>query len=437
VEGAHGAHGVAGATAFATPALAAPIYFNRQVVPDPAQLRSSVDSGVIWPRVPTGVYCHHRQVPRSPEHHRASTKSLSADSLRCVNAVEYETSAARAGRRPGCGPIGNWAWLRSGLIWPMRTRAATILIMTLAVAAAGCASGGDEETIGPEDLAENGRFYNELDPAEARRLAGLCLRSEQAARTGTPAGRQLQTLSAEDLAFALKTFYAGEHARVRISDACARLALKAVTKVELTVDIPGDRFVGFGTTTRSSHYLLRGTVEREGATVSVAEANRNTSGADASGWAEERDAAVRNGRWRLRVPVRNRGDDNSYRITAQSDTHRRAHLYVGIVRRLPIEQERATGERRAALREERRQAGVAETTRSFSGNGRQNLGTVRVPKELTLYWTCDGGVFQILADGGLFVNSHRSTGTSAVAAGTYHNVVVNAVCNWTIRIKPD
>jgi hypothetical protein len=53
---AYGAHGVAGATAFASPALPAPIYFNRQVVPDPARRRSSVDGGVIWPRVPAGVY---------------------------------------------------------------------------------------------------------------------------------------------------------------------------------------------------------------------------------------------------------------------------------------------------------------------------------------------------------------------------------------------
>jgi hypothetical protein len=52
----YGAHGVAGATAFATPALPAPIYFNRLVVPDPARRRSSVDGGVIWPRVPGGVY---------------------------------------------------------------------------------------------------------------------------------------------------------------------------------------------------------------------------------------------------------------------------------------------------------------------------------------------------------------------------------------------
>jgi hypothetical protein len=53
---AYGAHGVAGATAFATPPLPPPIYFNSQVVPDPAQRRSSVDGGVIWPRIPPGVY---------------------------------------------------------------------------------------------------------------------------------------------------------------------------------------------------------------------------------------------------------------------------------------------------------------------------------------------------------------------------------------------
>jgi hypothetical protein len=302
----------------------------------------------------------------------------------------------------------------------MRTRALITLIAALGAAVAGCACGGDEETIGLEDLAENGRFYNGLEPAEARRLVALCLSSEQAERTGTPVGRRLQKLSAADLAFALNTFYAGEHERVPIRDACARLALKAVTKVELTVDIPGDRFVGFWTTTPSSHYLLRGTVEPERATVSVAEANRNMFGADASGWAEERDAAVRNGRWRLRVPVRNRGDNNSYRITAHSETHRPARLYVGIVRNLPNDQERAMRE-----------------GRSFSGKGRKNLGTVRVPEALTLRWTCDGRVFQILADGSLLVNSHRRSGVSAVAAGTYHDVVVNAIGNWTITIKPD
>jgi hypothetical protein len=53
---AFGAHGVAGATASTTPALGSPTYFNEDVVPDPAQQRSSIDGGVIWTRVPAGVY---------------------------------------------------------------------------------------------------------------------------------------------------------------------------------------------------------------------------------------------------------------------------------------------------------------------------------------------------------------------------------------------
>jgi len=52
----YGAHGVPGATAWATPRLPSPVYFNDQVIPDPGQQRSSVDGGVIWTRVPAGVY---------------------------------------------------------------------------------------------------------------------------------------------------------------------------------------------------------------------------------------------------------------------------------------------------------------------------------------------------------------------------------------------
>jgi hypothetical protein len=58
----YGAHGVAGATASATPALPEPVYFNENVIPDPLQELSSIDGGVVWTRVPTGVYrisAHH------------------------------------------------------------------------------------------------------------------------------------------------------------------------------------------------------------------------------------------------------------------------------------------------------------------------------------------------------------------------------------------
>jgi hypothetical protein len=53
---AYGAHGVAGATAFARPDLGKPIYFNEQVLPDRTRTESSVDGGVIWTEVPSGVY---------------------------------------------------------------------------------------------------------------------------------------------------------------------------------------------------------------------------------------------------------------------------------------------------------------------------------------------------------------------------------------------
>jgi hypothetical protein len=53
---AYGAHGVAGAVAAAEPALPRPIYFNEEVFPDRTRRSSSIDGGVLWPVVPTGVY---------------------------------------------------------------------------------------------------------------------------------------------------------------------------------------------------------------------------------------------------------------------------------------------------------------------------------------------------------------------------------------------
>jgi hypothetical protein len=60
---AYGAHGVAGATATATPTLPPPVYFNAAVLPDPAQVLSSPDGGVVWTGVPAGVYTIRGQHP--------------------------------------------------------------------------------------------------------------------------------------------------------------------------------------------------------------------------------------------------------------------------------------------------------------------------------------------------------------------------------------
>ncbi|WCB96968.1 hypothetical protein DSM104299_05738 [Baekduia alba] len=61
----YGAHGVAGATASATPALPAPVYFNKDVIPDRSQPMSSADGGVIWPVVPAGRYTIKASHPTS------------------------------------------------------------------------------------------------------------------------------------------------------------------------------------------------------------------------------------------------------------------------------------------------------------------------------------------------------------------------------------
>jgi len=49
-------HGVEGATVAIEPASATPIYFNSDVLPDSAQLTTSIDGGVLFPNVPPGEY---------------------------------------------------------------------------------------------------------------------------------------------------------------------------------------------------------------------------------------------------------------------------------------------------------------------------------------------------------------------------------------------
>jgi hypothetical protein len=49
-------HGVEGATVAIEPPLATPIYFNEDVLPDAAQLTTSIDGGVLFPNVPAGEY---------------------------------------------------------------------------------------------------------------------------------------------------------------------------------------------------------------------------------------------------------------------------------------------------------------------------------------------------------------------------------------------
>lgn len=79
---AFGAHGVAGATAAATPALPDPVYFNESVIPDPSRTESSEDGGVVWTEVPRGDY----RVEASHATERFAEFSASCEPGRLVNA---------------------------------------------------------------------------------------------------------------------------------------------------------------------------------------------------------------------------------------------------------------------------------------------------------------------------------------------------------------
>ena len=68
---------------------------------------------------------------------------------------------------------------------------------------------------------------------------------------------------------------------------------------------------------------------------------------------------------------------------------------------------------------------------SFSGNGAENIGTVKAASTSTIHWANDGSLFQVLDLG---INSQGHSGTSALPAGTYPNLEVNADGNWTMRI---
>ncbi len=77
---------------------------------------------------------------------------------------------------------------------------------------------------------------------------------------------------------------------------------------------------------------------------------------------------------------------------------------------------------------------------SFSGNGGETLPAFAVSHDSTLRWTCDGDIFQIFdlntSDlDGIEVNSQAHSGSSAVSAGHYSKIEVNAIGNWTIAIS--
>jgi hypothetical protein len=78
---------------------------------------------------------------------------------------------------------------------------------------------------------------------------------------------------------------------------------------------------------------------------------------------------------------------------------------------------------------------------TFSGDGSQNLGTITVPADSTLYWQCDSCSSmdissQTNGDGNsIAVSSSATSGQTPISAGTYDNVQVSTDAAFTIAIK--
>jgi len=77
---------------------------------------------------------------------------------------------------------------------------------------------------------------------------------------------------------------------------------------------------------------------------------------------------------------------------------------------------------------------------SYSGNGTKNIGTITVSQPSVLHWTAPEG-FSITGEATpdehpIAVASKASSGESVVEPGTYHDVSVIAVGEWSFTITP-
>jgi hypothetical protein len=89
--------------------------------------------------------------------------------------------------------------------------------------------------------------------------------------------------------------------------------------------------------------------------------------------------------------------------------------------------------------------GGGSATQHFSGSGQKSLGTITVPVDSTLSWSCAGCSSTNFIinnaksdDNSIPTNGFQQThGVDPLPAGTYHTVVVDTTgSDWTIDIKP-
>jgi hypothetical protein len=170
-----------------------------------------------------------------------------------------------------------------------------------------------------------------------------------------------------------------------------------------------------------------------------------------AGWVDPTDARVRiggrtasvgqSGRFAKLVPLSIGSNDID--IEAEAPGHQDFAGSISVKRKrsaAELEAIRIAREKRRIAREQRRRARIARLTQSFSGNGSQSIGTVRVEVESLLEWTNseDPEFRQMLIYDkafGMSVSSEAASGKTVVEPGSYRAVTV-AGGDWTISIHP-
>jgi hypothetical protein len=79
---------------------------------------------------------------------------------------------------------------------------------------------------------------------------------------------------------------------------------------------------------------------------------------------------------------------------------------------------------------------VVNGTKTITGKGTKNFGTLKLGQNSTLNWTNSGAVFSIISESQLHVSSTKKKGSTRLYKGSYFNFRVAAVGNWKITISP-
>lgn len=124
----------------------------------------------------------------------------------------------------------------------------------------------------------------------------------------------------------------------------------------------------------------------------------------------------------------------------------KVHLTGGSVDRVVISQSPKTRRReRNGYKVSITLRGVTPETQTFAGVGMEDIGTINVLTQSTLYWTCDTcNDANFIVDND-FSDKHlidvngldQTSGQTVIDAGTYHDVtIITEGQNWTIQIVP-